>query len=773
MAKKATITPVTDTVNNASAINTQLNAINNQLDNTLSLDGSTPNAMNADIDLNNNDILNAKNIYSDEVTVGGIPLASNVAAAAASATSASLSAAAAAQSVDEARLIAFGAVGDGITDDTAAVVAAVNSGLPLQWDDLTYRITSPLIATVSKLDWTGSGAVILYDGAYAREAVKITCAISQDHRVHGITFDANSLANVAGKFVAATVAETIDLWPNFYATDIVARNAYRADLTFLDGDGFRVDGGFNRGEIDGIRVHDCYMAVGADVFGSQGIFGLTFASNGSRRCRRVRVANYHIENVWSEDATVFADQDAVRIFQETAESTSSCYILQGTVKNVANRAIKLHSAVNAVVDGLYRELDSTVIPQSGEFSFPDIDSQQCPATITNCRFHYDGAWHSALVQNYTERAALYRYGGSIVNNISALILNAGGNAITAVVLSGETGISATKHVAAVSNIAIDGPIETILSILIRGASGSNDVTLVNAVAQVTGQAVESLSESARLRVSATNLHNTASGSPVPLGANFDSGDRELSVVGYYGFTNVGATLSMGGDSQALVLNELNVSTDMKGPDPEPNRIGPTFVGFGVVSDAGVSDTDVILLLQPYADTPGHTSGTFYGYRGTATSAGVFTVEVAVMKDASSGDSSGSVVVNGVSDKIASLITCTFGGIQRIGVRINGAGAGSATAKMFFHGNYEGSQPTRLVPASAVTSIAAFVQRTGYETATSFLQPVRLPSYTVATLPTAGDFASCLIWVTNETGGSTMATSDGTNWRRMSNGAIVS
>ena len=74
MAKKATITPVTDTVNNASAINTQLNAINNQLDNTLSLDGSTPNAMNADIDLNSNDLLNGGNGNFSTITLNGTPV---------------------------------------------------------------------------------------------------------------------------------------------------------------------------------------------------------------------------------------------------------------------------------------------------------------------------------------------------------------------------------------------------------------------------------------------------------------------------------------------------------------------------------------------------------------------------------------------------------------------------------------------------------------------------------------------------------------------------
>lgn len=97
MAKKATITPVTDTALNAGAINTQLNAINNKLDNTLSLDGSTPNAMGADLDLNSNDILNANNIYAADIIVAGSSVSASAASASTSATAASLSATQAAQ----------------------------------------------------------------------------------------------------------------------------------------------------------------------------------------------------------------------------------------------------------------------------------------------------------------------------------------------------------------------------------------------------------------------------------------------------------------------------------------------------------------------------------------------------------------------------------------------------------------------------------------------------------------------------------------------------
>lgn len=48
-------------------------------------------------------------------------------------------------------------------------------------------------------------------------------------------------------------------------------------------------------------------------------------------------------------------------------------------------------------------------------------------------------------------------------------------------------------------------------------------------------------------------------------------------------------------------------------------------------------------------------------------------------------------------------------------------------------------------------------------------------FTVASLPSVASIDSCfgVIIVSDETGGRTLATSDGTNWRRVSNGAIVS
>lgn len=51
--------------------------------------------------------------------------------------------------------------------------------------------------------------------------------------------------------------------------------------------------------------------------------------------------------------------------------------------------------------------------------------------------------------------------------------------------------------------------------------------------------------------------------------------------------------------------------------------------------------------------------------------------------------------------------------------------------------------------------------------------VILPVYTVATVPAAADWDGGAIIVSDETGGRTIATSDGTDWRRVSDGAIIS
>lgn len=71
---------------------------------------------------------------------------------------------------------------------------------------------------------------------------------------------------------------------------------------------------------------------------------------------------------------------------------------------------------------------------------------------------------------------------------------------------------------------------------------------------------------------------------------------------------------------------------------------------------------------------------------------------------------------------------------------------------------------------AFTRLNDLIIRTGGERGEA-LGP--LPSYTVATLPSAANNPRALIYVSDESGGATVAFSDGTNWRRMQDRAVVS
>lgn len=91
MSKKPILSTVVDANKMASLINANDQALADAFDNTISRDGSTPNQMEADLDLNSNDLLNVKDINAANLVVGGINLNTKVAEAETSATNAATS----------------------------------------------------------------------------------------------------------------------------------------------------------------------------------------------------------------------------------------------------------------------------------------------------------------------------------------------------------------------------------------------------------------------------------------------------------------------------------------------------------------------------------------------------------------------------------------------------------------------------------------------------------------------------------------------------------
>lgn len=71
MAKKATLTTLSANDTSNVTANSNFDKLNEAFENTLSRDGSTPNNMGADLDMDSNDILNVKGVYADNVYLNG------------------------------------------------------------------------------------------------------------------------------------------------------------------------------------------------------------------------------------------------------------------------------------------------------------------------------------------------------------------------------------------------------------------------------------------------------------------------------------------------------------------------------------------------------------------------------------------------------------------------------------------------------------------------------------------------------------------------------
>lgn len=148
-------------------------------ENTLSRDGTGPNQMEAPLDMNSNRITNlsdpvdptdaASKGYLDDIELA-VETAAEAAAEAAAitathlagATAAALSAASSAAAIDNLVLpyidpINYGAVGDGTTDDTTALIAASVAsntiGKPLCGFGRTYKITAPVAFALKAQDF--------------------------------------------------------------------------------------------------------------------------------------------------------------------------------------------------------------------------------------------------------------------------------------------------------------------------------------------------------------------------------------------------------------------------------------------------------------------------------------------------------------------------------------------------------------------------------------------------------------------------------------------
>lgn len=289
----------------------------------------------------------------------------------------------------------FGAVGDGVADDTAAVQAFLASGGTLDWGSGTYRITAQAAITATKdIHWRSSGAKLVVDSVSAIEsAIKIELAGFSARLVGALEIECQSKS-----YAGLLVLNNGGGLPTVELDGMIVRNVYRSGTAFNYGDGILVFGQYGRVVIRNFEVHGVRMATGAGtpfVIGVSGVSVLRL-NNTASDAESVLIEDFFIDGVYSEDVTYGArDQDGVRVQQaysknQLTDGTNPVFALvkNGRIKNAHGRAVKLVSEYGIVAD-IEVVRDDTIYSGFSPGSSEDFDFQVSGGTARGIRCYYN------------------------------------------------------------------------------------------------------------------------------------------------------------------------------------------------------------------------------------------------------------------------------------------------------------------------------------------------------------------------------------------------
>jgi len=337
--------------------------------------------------------------------------ANSATAAGTSETNAATSAASALNSYNESLAIAngmlpvpvatFGAVGDGTTDDTAAILAAITDGRPIHFGkNLVYRITAQLTLNAAQpLYWYSAGSKILLDPP-APVQYGVLINHNTDVYITGqLVIDANRKAFTG---IAFKNNSTTDC--KLYASNLTITNNYRSSQTFASGgDGIYIAGAYSDIFLEAPTVLNSLMATGAGVAGSYGVGGITIDHQNANYPKEITILHPHIENVYCEDNTYLTDQDGIRIF--TAEddgTTTDLYrthfnIIGGVIRNCRGRTLKSQAEFGRI-SGTKIERDGVANAALNMIGVaPEIDFQVGGGMVSDVDYQYHAAFPSCLV----------------------------------------------------------------------------------------------------------------------------------------------------------------------------------------------------------------------------------------------------------------------------------------------------------------------------------------------------------------------------------------
>jgi hypothetical protein len=297
----------------------------------------------------------------------------------------------------------FGAVGNGVADDTAALLSALSDGRPVYLGDdaKTYRITAEISFTAARSVVIHSdGAKIIVDSASSiRSAIRIDLA-GKGLYVSGRLFLGCQNKSFSGFYATnygAAIAKS-----DVLVSGLEVSNCHRTSAAFTGGDGIWIGGNLNK-----LRVVDCsarniHMAAGAGVVGSQGVSGITIARDNTNEldASLITVEGCEVGPVYSDDVTYTSDQDGIRVFTAYSSAGDNTRPVWSVVRdcrfvNCHGRAVKMQTEWGSV-SNLKIERNGDIYG-AGYSGNPDIDFQVAGGQVNNIQCEYRSNFPSRVL----------------------------------------------------------------------------------------------------------------------------------------------------------------------------------------------------------------------------------------------------------------------------------------------------------------------------------------------------------------------------------------
>jgi hypothetical protein len=452
----------------------------------------------------------------------------------------------------------FGAVGDGVTDDSTALGAVITSGYPVDWGSSVYAVDGGLTATITHaVKWRSQGAIVRNVSATPTQVTLEILSDGQDHRISGdFTVDAND-----NSYIALRLENTSSDIGSIVAEDLKCINAFRSGTDFNGGSGLNIKGYYERIHLTRPTIKNCHLGTGAGIAGIVGISGLLIEPKSTtpfEAALKVHIEDPRVEDVYSDDPAYKIDQDGFNIRTAGDDVTrdlpweTDVNIEGGTFKNCWGRSIKVQSE-NGNVQG------SQFIRTSGnEHNGSEIDFQVGAGNVSNikCIYESDSPNFVVTMSGARRSGKLVPYGS--VSGVKVSI--APSLALESVVNCANREF--TQQSWAVRDVVVRGAVGYIVRL--TGGSGSSNVLMLSDVTVDTlneylvWSGINSFSEDARVYINRV----THFGAPVPIFRAQSTTSPLTSSDEVFGFTD-----------DPNLKQEIGVTGDF-GPIKRVNSIAP-------------------------------------------------------------------------------------------------------------------------------------------------------------------------------------------------------